>query len=197
MRVIRVPGQKLFVSLLLVLVAGSLQGCVAAAAVGVGAAGVLLVNDRRTNEAYVDDQKIEVKAFERIDKQIKSVMHVNVTSFNYRVLIGGEVPDESTKAEIGKIVSGIEKVRDVSNELAVSAASSLATRGNDSLITSNVKLRFMNDNLFNSEHIKVVTENGTVFLMGIVNRAEADAATEVTRTTQGVQRVVRMFEYLD
>lgn len=182
--------------LLLALASSSLQGCFPVVAVGVGA-GAMMVHDRRTNDAYLDDQKIETKAAELVDKQINSVMHVNVTSFNHRVLISGEVPDESTKDEIGGIVSGIEKVRDVSNELAVSASSSLASRGNDSLITSNVKLRFMNDNLFKSEYVKVVSENGTVFLMGIVNHAEADAATEVTSTTQGVQRVVRMFEYLD
>lgn len=181
----------------LALLSISLQGCFPIVAAGVGTAGVLLVNDRRAKAVYVDDQKIETGAFQRIDTQIKSVMHVNVTSFNHSVLISGEVPDESVKAEIGGIISGIEKVRNVSNELAVSANSSLASRSKDSLITSNVKLRFMKDKHFNSEHIKVVTENGTVFLMGIVNRAEADAATEVTRTTQGVQRVIRMFEYLD
>ena len=178
----------------LALLSISLQGCFPIVAAGVGTAGVLLVNDRRAKAVYIDDQKIETSAFQRIDTQIKSVMHVNVTSFNHSVLISGEVPDESVKAEIGGIISGIEKVRNVSNELAVSANSSLASRSKDSLITSNVKLRFMKDKHFNSEHIKVVTENSTVFLMGIVNRAEADAATEVTR---GVRQVIRMFEYLD
>lgn len=181
---------------LLVLISGSLQGCFPVVAVGVGA-GVMMAQDRRTLEAYFDDQRIEIKAAELIDNQINSLMHVNETSFNYHVLISGEVPDESTKIEIEKIVSGIEKVRDVNNELAVSNISSLASRSNDGLITSNVKLRFMNNKHFNADHIKVVTENGTVYLMGIVNRAEADAATDVTSTTQGVQRVVRMFEYLD
>lgn len=182
--------------LLLALMPGALQGCFPVVAVGVGV-GVMMAQDRRGKEAYVADQKIETKAAELIDKQINSVLHVNVTSFNYRVLISGEVPDESTKMEIDKIVSGIEKVRNVSNELAVSRTSSLASRSNDGLITSNVKLRFMNKKHFNADHIKVVTENGTVYLMGIVNRAEAETATEITSTTQGVRRVVKMFEYLD
>ena len=182
--------------LLLALVSGSLQGCVPAVAVGVGA-GVMIAQDRRTTEAYIDDQKIESKAAQLIDEQISSVMHVNVTSFNYRVLISGEVPDDDTKAEIEKIVSGIEKVRDVADELAVSPISSLASRSNDGLITSNVKLRLMNNEHFNADHIKVVTENGTVYLMGLVKHAEADTSTEITSTTQGVQRVIRMFEYLD
>lgn len=181
---------------LLVLGAGSLQGCFPVVAAGVGT-GVLMVYDRRTNVAFIDDQKIETGAFERIDKQIKGVMHVNVTSFNYNVLITGEVPDESIKAEIGKIVTGIEKVRNVSNELSASATSSLASRSNDSLITSNVKIRFLGDQHFSAEHVKVVTEHGTVYLMGIVKRVEADAATEVARTTQGVKQVIRMFDYLD
>lgn len=184
------------ISLLLVLSLCLLQGCFPVVAVGVGA-GTMMAQDRRSSDAFVADQKIEASASERIDRQIKSVQHVNVTSFNSVVLLSGEVPDESTKAEIGKIVSGIEKVRKLNNELAVSASSSLFSRSNDSLITSNVKLRFLKDGNFNAEHIKVVTERGAVFLMGIVNRSEADAATEVARTTQGVQRVVRMFEYLD
>ena len=182
--------------LLLALVSGSLQGCFPVVAAGVGA-GIMLAQDRRGRDVFIEDQQIETQAFERIDKQFKSAMHVNVTSYNHNVLISGEVLDESTKTEIGKIVSEIKNVRDVSNDLAVSNISSLALRSNDGLITSNVKLRFVSDKHFNADHIKVVTENGTVYLMGIVNRSEADAATDVTSTSQGVQRVVRMFEYLD
>ena len=178
------------------LVSGALQGCLPVVAAGVGT-GVVMAQDRRTSEAYFDDQKIEARAAGLIDKQIDSVRHVNVTSFNYHVLISGEVPDESTKAEVEKIVSGIEKVRSVNNELVVSPASSLASRSNDGLITSNVKLRFMNNKNFNSDHIKVVTENGTVYLLGLVNHAEADAAAEIASTTRGVRSVVKMFEYTD
>ncbi len=182
--------------LLLVLVSGALQGCFPVAAVGVGA-GVMMAQDRRTSGAYVEDEAIENKAAGIIDKQYKNTVHVNVTSFNRNVLISGEVPSETVKTEIGKFVSGIENVRNVSNELVVSSPSSLTSRSSDSLITSDVKLRFMNDKRFNVNHVKVVTENGTVFLIGIVKRAEADAATEVASTTGGVQRVVKLFEYLD
>jgi osmotically-inducible protein OsmY len=156
-----------------------------------------MAQDRRSKNAFIDDQKIEMQAAQLIDKQISSVMHVNVTSFNYRVLISGEVPEESTKTEVEKIVSSIEKVSSIVNELAVSRTSSLASRSNDGLITSNVKLRLMHNQHFNADHFKVVTENGTVYLMGIVNHSEADAAAEVASTTKGVQQVVRMFEYLD
>jgi len=137
------------------------------------------------------------QAFDRIGKLYKNNVHVNVTSFNRNVLISGEVPSEAEKAEIGKLVRGLENVRNVNNELVVSGVSSLTTRSSDSLVTSDVKLRFMQDKRFEANHVKVVTENGTVFLLGIVKRAEAEAATEIASTTGGVQRVVRLFEYLD
>jgi len=176
----------------------TLQGCVVpVVAAGVGTTGVIMANDRRTHEAFIDDQKIEARSSQLIEKQIKGLMHVNVTSFNYKVLITGEVPDESTREEVGKIVSGIDKVLEVTNELLVAENSSLIARSKDSMITSDVKLRFLHWQKFNPEHIKVITEGTTVFLLGIVTHAEADAATEIARTTQGVNQVVRMFEYMD
>jgi len=181
--------------LLIVFVSGSLQGCFPVVAGGVGV-GVMMAQDRRTSGAYVEDQAIETKAFDRIGKQYKNA-HVNVTSFNRNVLISGEVQSEEEKGEIGRLVSGIENVRNVSNELIISGPSSLTSRSSDSLITSDVKLRFVQDKRFDADHVKVVTENGTVFLMGIVKRAEADAATEVASTTGGVQHVVKLFESLD
>ena len=187
---------RMLLPLLLVLVSGSLQGCFPVIAAGVGT-GVMMGQDRRTSGAYVEDEAIETKAFDRIGKQFKNDAHINVTSFNRNVLISGEAPTEAVKSEIGKLVSSIENVRNINNELAVSGTSSLTSRGSDSLITSNVKLRFVNDKRFSAEHVKVITENGTVFLMGVVKHAEADAATEVASTTGGVQRVVKLFEYLD
>lgn len=182
--------------LLLALVSGTLQGCFPVAAVGTGT-GVLMVQDRRTTGAYIEDEAIETKASDRIGKQFKKDVHVNVTSFNRVALISGEAPSEAVKAEIGRLVAGIENVRNVNNELTVSGTASLTSRSSDSLVTSDVKLRFMQDKRFNADHVKVVTENGTVFLMGIVKRAEAEAATEIASTTGGVQRVVKLFEYLD
>lgn len=182
--------------LLFVLALGSLQGCFPVVVAGVGT-GVLMAQDRRTGGAYVEDETIENKAMARINGQYKDKVHVNVTSFNRNALISGEVSNEATKAEIGKLVAGIENVRNVNNELVISGPSSMTSRGSDSLVTSNVKLRFMNNKRFDANHIKVVTENGKVFLMGIVTHAEADAATELASTTSGVQHVVRLFEYLN
>ena len=182
--------------LLLVLVSGSLQGCFPIAAAGMGT-GAMVSQDRRTSGAYVEDEAIENKAVNRIGKQFNDTVHVNVTSFNRIVLISGEAPGEAVKTEIGRMVSGIENVRSLNNELAVSGLSSLSARGSDSMITANIKFRFVGDKRFHADHVKVVTESGTVFLMGIVKRAEADAASEVASTTGGVQRVVKLFEYLD
>lgn len=182
--------------LLILLVSGLMQGCFPVVAAGVGT-GTMMAQDRRTSGAYVEDLAIQTKMFERIMKEYKDDVHTNVNSFNRTVLITGEVPNEAVKKEIGRLVSSIENVRGINNELTISGVSSMTSRSNDSLITSNVKLRFVNDPRFSANHVKVVTENGNVYLMGIVKREEAAAAADVAGTTKGVQRVVKVFEYLD
>lgn len=177
-----------------ILAAFVLQGCVAA---GAGNGSAKVAQDRGAKEIYRQDLKIETEAIDRIYEQFRVYIHVNVTSFNRNVLISGEVPDETTKTAIEKIVAGIEGVRHVNNELVVAGNSSLASRSNDSMITSGVKLRLARDKRLSSADVRVVTENGTVFLMGIVKRAEADAAAEVASTTNRVKRVVKLFEYAD
>lgn len=178
----------------LILIASLLQGCVV---VPDARDGARTVPDRSVNEAYREDQKIETSAIDRIYEQFRIFIHVNVASFNRNVLISGEVPDETTRTAIEKIVSGIEGVRNVNNELVISGNSSLVSRSNDSMITSNIKLRFARDKHINTDRIKVVTENGTVFLMGNADRAEADAAAEIASTTSRVKRVVKLFEHAD
>ena len=119
-----------------------------------------------------------------------------MTSYNYNVLITGEAGSEAIKKDIEVIVRDIPNVKNVFNEVLVAGNSSLAARGNDTAITSKVKTRFLgNAGKFSPNHIKVVTENSVVYLMGIVTKSEAEAATEVASTTSGVQRVVKLFEY--
>jgi osmotically-inducible protein OsmY len=180
----------------IIFLAASLQGCFPVVAAGAGA-GVLMAQDRRTSGAYVEDGAIEAKAFDRIGKQFKDSVHVNVTSFNRSVLITGEVPDNDTKAQIERIVSNILNVVKIHNELVVAGASSLTARSNDTLITSNVKMRFVGDKRFSANSIKVVTERNIVYLMGIVNHTEAQAAAEVASGSSGVSSVVTLFEYVD
>lgn len=172
-----------------------LSGCFGAAAVGVGA-GALAFADRRATEVQVTDEGIELRSGNRISEKYGSNTHVNVTSYNRTVLLTGEVPDAAAKAEIEKIVAEVPNVKAISNELQVAATSSLTGRSNDTYITSKVKARFIDANQFAANHVKVVTEAGVVYLMGLVSQKEANAAVEVARTTGGVQKVVRVFEII-
>ena len=172
----------------------AMQGCVPVAAV-VGGATVGSINDRRTSGTQIDDEGMELRASNRISERYGDRVHVNVISFNRSILLTGEVPNEQTKAEIEKLVSGMPNVRGVTNEIAVAGSSALTSRANDSYLTSKVKARFVDTNHFNPFHVKVVTENSTVYLIGIVTEAEAKSATDIARTTGGVRKVVRLFEY--
>ncbi len=179
----------------LALVLPVLSGCFGAAAVGVGT-GALMLADRRNSETFVSDEAMELRAGNRISDQHGNKVHVNVASFNRMVLLTGEVPSEAIKADVEKIVAGVPNVKSISNELAIAGPSSFGGRGNDSYITSKVKARFIDANKFAPNHVKVVTEAGVVFLLGLVTQAEADAAVEIARTTGGVQKVVRVFEII-
>lgn len=172
-----------------------LQGCVPLVATGIGV-GALMITDRRTSGAYIEDEAIERKAHNRIYDDFGEKTNVSVTSFNRSVLLTGEAPDERTKAEVERIVAGVPQVKGVTNEIRIAPASRVASRAQDGFITSKVKARFVDANKFNANHIKVVTEARTVYLMGLVTRKEADDATEVARTTSEVQKVVRVFEYI-
>jgi osmotically-inducible protein OsmY len=178
------------------LLAVSLPGCFPLVATGMGAA-VLVADDRRTAGAIVDDEAIENKALLHVQQKYSDGVHLNVTSYNRIVLLTGEAPSAAVRSEIERIVRGVENVRSIQNEMAVVPTTTLMLRGNDSVETSKVKARFIDANKFRANHVKVVTENGVVYLMGIVKRKEAQDATEIARTTSGVQRVVRVFEYLD
>ena len=176
-------------------VAALLQGCVPVVIGAGSAAAYSSYDDRRSTGTQMEDEGIELRAMNRIDQRYGFKVHVNVTSFNRSVLITGEVPDSQAREDVAKMVVTAGNVRAVANELEISATSSLAARTNDSLITSNVKARFLTAKGFSANHVKVVTEAGVVFLMGVVTEAEANAAAEVARTTDGVRKVVKVFEY--
>lgn len=173
-----------------------LGGCVAAAVGGAVGTGVLVANDRRTVGTVTEDQGIELKARSRVNERINE-SHINYTSYNRLVLLSGEVPTQAAREDAERITRGVENVRGVYNELQVAGNSALTSRTNDTYLTSKVKARFVDGQKFNPVHVKVVTENSVVYLMGIVNRAEGEAATELARTTGGVKKVVRLFEYID
>lgn len=172
-------------------------GCAPVIVAG-GAAGVAVVHDRRTAGTVLDDQTIEFQALGDLhaDKELYRQAHINITSYNRVALLTGEAPTEELKKRAAEIVRGIEKVRRVHNEIALAAPSSFTSRSADTLLTGRVKAAMVGIKDFDPTRVKVVTENGVVYLLGLVTRAEAEAATEAARTTSGVQRVVRIFEYV-
>lgn len=182
---------------LAVLSAGSLPACVPLIAAG-AATGVAMAHDQRSAGAVIDDQGIELKAIAALkgETQLYSESHLNVTSYNGVVLVTGEVPTADLRERVTDIVRGVDKVRTLHNEVTLAAPSSLAARSSDTLLTGKVKARLIGEKGFDSTRVKVVSEGGVVYLMGLVTRDEAEIATEITRTTSGVQRVVRLFEYV-
>lgn len=173
----------------------TLQGCFPVVATGV-AVGVLSAHDRRLTGVQTDDETAEWKANAAIPAEYKERSHVNFTAFNQRVLITGEVPSDEAKAIIGEQTGKIERVQTVYNELNVAPASSYSARSADSFITSKIKARLVDSNQVSANHVKVVTEAGVAYLMGLVNDKEAKVAVNIARTTDGVRKVVNVMEIL-
>ena len=171
-----------------------LQGCPAIIAGG-GVAAVTSLEDRRTTGTQLDDSGIESRASTRIGDRFGERAHVNVIAFNRALLLTGEAWDDATRTEIEKVAAAVPNVRSVTNEVQVAGASSATSRANDTAITAKVKGRFVNVKGLNPLHVKVVTEAGVVYLLGLVTETEAETATELARTTGGVRKVVKVFEY--
>lgn len=182
------------ITLLAVAAIPLIHGCALVAVGAAGAGGYLIGEDRRPINTMGDDKTIELRVSSRIDEKHRDA-HIVTTAFNRMVLLTGEAPTEQVKSGAEAIARGVENVRAVVNEIQVAGNSSLPSRANDRFITSKVKARFIDARKFSSTHVNVVTEAGTVFLLGLVTRQEANDATEIARTTSGVQRVVRVFEY--
>ena len=177
---------------------GLLQACVApVVAAGVGAGVMMSASDRRSAGAMVEDDTIENKSEKRIEEKYKDTAHVSVTAYNRFALVTGTAASEDAKMDIERIVGSIPNVKGIANELVVSTVTNNALNTGDSRITGNVKVRFVKSPAFKADNVKVVTEGGVVYLMGLVTRAEADAASDIASTTSGVVKVVRVFEYID
>jgi osmotically-inducible protein OsmY len=173
----------------------SLSGCFPLVVGGV-AMGAAATADRRTLGAQTEDKSITVKAEMRLNKLGGDLAHINIASFNRKVLLTGEVPDQSTKAAAEREVRAIEGVQTVYNELEIGAPATYTARSSDAMVTTKVKASLVEMNTISASSFKVVTENGTVFLMGRVTQREGDVATDVTKSVTGVQRVVKLFEYI-
>ena len=164
--------------------------------IGGAAVGAMMAFDRRTSGTQIEDESIELRAGSRLRDAFGDRAHVSVTSYNRQVLLTGEATTEQVKQQAEQIVSRVENVKGTINELGVMPPSSLTQRSSDTLITGQVKASLVDDNSLSVSAFKVVTERGTVYLMGRVTQREADRATQIARHINGVQRVVRIFEII-
>jgi osmotically-inducible protein OsmY len=173
----------------------SLSGCVEMM-VGGAVMGAVATADRRTLGAQTEDKAITVKAELRVPKIAGPDAHVNIASFNRKVLLTGEVRDEAAKAAVEREVRAIEGVQSVANELEISGPSSYTARSSDALITTKVKASLVDMKTISATSFKVVTERGTVYMMGRVTQREGQLAADLARGVSGVQKVVKILEYI-
>ena len=176
-----------------------ISGCTFVAATAAAVTAVDIVRDRRTTGSYIDDQLVETKAKYELytNEQLKGTTHFNVTSMNGVVLLTGETPQADQRTLAVDIVQDVAQVRQVVNEVKVAGKSNLGSRSNDAWLTSKVKVKLFDADNLDATRIKVITESGIVYLMGLVSRIEGDSAAQAARTVPGVQRVVKVFEYID
>ncbi len=174
----------------------SLTACVPVLMGGAMVGTVLVASDRRTSGAQLEDEGIELRAASRIREALGERVHVNLTSFNRRVLITGEVPTEADRQQVEQVVARVENVQTVVNELGVLGNTTLTQRSSDSLVTGRIKAGLVDAKDLMVNAFKVTTERGTAYLMGRVTQREADRAVEIARTTTGVQKVVKVFEII-
>lgn len=192
----KINRTRLAASLLILASLSGISACVPLVAGGIGA-GALIISDRRSSGAYLDDEAIGWKVEQSIVEKYGTNTHVNAISYNRSVLITGEAPDEAIRADVGKLAGEVVNVKGVVNEVVIAPPSSAGSRTNDTYITSKVKARFLQAKTFSPTHVKVHVAAATVYLLGIVTRAEADEAAQIASTTDGVAKVVRVFEYID
>ena len=174
----------------------SLPACVPVMMASGAVSGSMAATDRRTLGAQTEDKVILLKGENAVSNLVGDKGHVNVTSFNRKVLLTGEVQSEAMKQAVGNTIAQLENVESVVNELAIAAPSSFTSRSNDTLITGKVTASFIDDKKLFSQSLKTVTERGTVYLMGRVTEPEGNRAARVAGGVSGVQRVIKVFEYI-
>lgn len=177
------------------MLASTLQGCVGLV-VGGAVVGSLAATDRRTLGAQTEDKEIALKANGRLSSVVGDSGHVDITSYNRKVLLTGEIKDEQMKQAVEQDIRQVPGVQGVMNELEIAGVSSFSSRSNDLYITSKISATFIDAKELNANSIKIVTERGTVYLMGLVTQHEGQIAAELVSGVSGVNRVVKMFEYI-
>ncbi|QCB47192.1 BON domain-containing protein [Hydrogenophaga sp. PAMC20947] len=175
---------------------GAVLSACAPLMVGGALTGAMVATDRRTSGAQLDDQGIELRAANRLGDTFGGRARINVTSYNRRVLLTGEVANERDRQLAADTVKAIDNVNMVYNELGITNSPTFTEKAADTLLTGRVKAGLVDTKKLSANSFKVVSERATVYLMGRVTQREADQATDVARTTKGAQRVVRVFEIL-
>lgn len=177
----------------------SAQGCAPAIVAGATATGVAVNHSRRTAGTMMDDNAIEIDIRSKIksDNQLKDAVHISVTSYNMQVLLTGEAPTAALRDKVLNLASNADLVRNVFNAISIAEPTSFSSRNNDLWISSKVKTRMLGKKEIDATRIKVLTENSSVFLMGLVTRAEAEVAAAIASEVAGVRKVVKVFEYID
>jgi len=175
-----------------------LSGCVGVMVAGAGA-GTMAAQDARSVGTQLDDEAIENRAINaiRAAPDVTDQSHVEVVSYNRIVLLVGQTPTVSYKQKLAELIAEVPNIRKVYNEMQVAGPRSTLTALSDSTITTKIKTSLLTESDFPSSKIKVVTENGEVFLMGLISREQATRASNIARATGGVQKVVQLFEYAE
>lgn len=194
MKAVRVK-KMFYISLLALSATLSLQGCPLIIA-GAASGGAMIVSDRRTFGTQTEDREIQIKAVTQFSRQMPKEAHLNIAVFNRYVLLTGEVPTQAAKQKAEMLVRNIPNVRSVVNELAAQGASSLPARSNDAYLTAKVKTALIREEKLSANFLKVVTERGVVYLMGLVSVTEGNLASDVTSRVPGVLQVVKVFQYV-
>lgn len=192
------PLKILASTFLLCYSAAQLSGCAVVAAGSAVTTGALVTQDRRTNGTIVEDKSIELKATQAMYKVLNAEPkpNIKIVSYNNNVLLLGQSPNARIRSEVEQAIKRIEKVRSVHNEIKIEPDHSLKEQSNDAWITAKIKSEMLLTKHFKATRVKVVTEGGVVYLLGIINRSEDETAVNIARHTKGVVRVVKMFEYL-
>ncbi|WP_085298834.1 division/outer membrane stress-associated lipid-binding lipoprotein [Cognaticolwellia mytili] len=182
----------------IIISAALLQGCIAAAVVGV-VGGASVATDNRSLGNQIDDQKIELDAHKRLAENdaLSANTNLQVISVNGSVLVVGQAPNSYLRDQAIKLFSEINGVNQLHNQIRIGNTTAFTTKTNDIWLTSKVKTALFSDKKLNANNIKVVTENGEVFLMGLVTKAQADIAVDIARNVGGVNRVLKIFEYIN
>ncbi|HEX7889353.1 MAG TPA: BON domain-containing protein [Ramlibacter sp.] len=191
---VKLPSSFPVAALAAALLATTLAGCAPLLVGGAAVGTALMVTDRRSSGAQIDDEAIELRSNARLREAFGDRAHINITSYNRQVLMTGEVASEPMKQQAEQIAARVDNVKSVVNELAAMSPTTLPQRSSDTLITTKIRASLVDAQDLQANAFKVVTERSTVYLMGRVTPREADRATSIARQIGGVQRVVRIFE---